>query len=354
MKISRIIFSTTIASIAMIALAACDPPMPPEVRAVQDEIQYTCVDGAVNILAPENMTDIALGWSDSLLYNCVDPEPAMSATFTSDSASVVDAEISSYAPKCKPLQTIPVALDAGVLIYSQPDLGVLNVSPEHIAGILTGKVTDWSELSSDNPGFEISPLPITVLPEADEKALNALLEYLAIAKVNIDGELIVKPVATPAVEQYLAMEYGQFAVVPYSYATYNSLYAANIFLGLDTETEEAKVAVPNLDGIQSAASQLEITKSATELSVKLDPNKEPVVASGFNPEIPYQAIFPVNYYTCNEETLVPRAVGRYILRLDQQGGMGGYNYSPLPEPVRVEAAFLIRQGLPTPSPTPTE
>jgi ABC-type phosphate transport system substrate-binding protein len=354
MKSSRLFASVLIAASATVVLAACDTPMPPEVRAVVDEMQYTCVKGSAAVLAPENMQDITLGWTDSMTYSCVDPEPVMGVSFTTDAAATVDGEISPYAAKCEPLQTIPVALDAGVLVYNQPDLGGLNVSPEHIAGILTGKITNWSELASDNPGYDISPLPITVFPEADTASVDSLLSYLKIANAPVDGELLVKSVNSPNAEQYTALEYGQFAVVPYSYATYFSLYAANIFLGIDSETEEPKVAVPNLDGIQSAASQLAITKSSTLLSVKLDSSKEPVVASGFNPEVPYQAIFPVNYYTCNEATLVPRAVGRFLLRLDQQGGMGNYNYSPLPEPVRVEAAFLIRQGLPTPTPSPAE
>jgi len=42
------------------------------------------------------------------------------------------------------------------------------------------------------------------------------------------------------------------------------------------------------------------------------------------------------------------------LRLDQQGSLGGYNFAPLSENLRVESAFVIRKGLRTPKPVPTE
>jgi hypothetical protein len=88
--------------------------------------------------------------------------------------------------------------------------------------------------------------------------------------------------------------------------------------------------------------------------VKVDPSITPSAASGFEAPNPYQAVYPVNYYTCNSDTLVPRAVGRFILRLDQQGSLGGYNYAPLAENIRIESLFSISKGLPTPTPTPTE
>jgi hypothetical protein len=354
MKISRLIASFGIATSATLALTACDPPMPPEVQAALAEITYTCVDGNISMSAPEYMNEIVVGWADSLSYACVDPEPTMTFEISSESAGSVDAQISSYPATCTPLQTAPVAVDAGVLVYNLPDVGSLNLSAQNIAGILTGSITNWNQLASDNPGYTIPSLPISVYPQADTMAINALENFFTLSGVTPDKEFIVESVDTPNADQYMSLELGQLAVVPYSYAAYLGLYPASIFLELDSETQEPVIAVPDLEGIRSAASQYVATKSDSGLTVKLDPTVTPIADSGFDAANPYQAIYPVNYYTCTDETLVPRAIGKFLLRLDSQGSLGGYNYVPLSEALRVESLFSISKGLPTPTPAPTE
>jgi hypothetical protein len=354
MRTSRFIASAVIAASATLALTACDPPMPPEVLAAQEEMTYTCVDGNITVKSPEYMNDIVVGWADSLSYSCIDPEPTMTFSVTTDTAAAVDAEISAYPATCSPKQTVPVAVDAGVIVYNLPDVGSLNISAKNIAGILTGSITNWDQLAGDNPGYTMPNLPISVLPEADTMALNAVEDFLKISGVTPNDELIVESVSNPNADQYLNLELGQIAVVPYSYSVYLGLYPASIFLKIDPETQEPVIAVADLEGIQSGASQFALTKSSNDLTVKLDPSITPSAASGFEAPNPYQAIYPVNYYTCSEENLVPRAVGRFFLRLDQQGSLGGYNFAPLSENLRVESAFVIRKGLPTPKPVPTE
>lgn len=351
---SRFFASIAIASSATLALSACDPPMPPEVAAAMAEMSYTCVDGTSSISAPEYMNDIVVGWSDSLSYACVDPEPTMTFAIAADSVKPLDAQISAYSSTCSPVQTVPLAVDAGVLIYNLPDIGSLNVSAQNMQGIFTGSVTNWNQLSSDNPSYTMPNLPISVFAEADTVALNSLENFLKISGVATDAENLFEPVQTPNAEQYNSLELGEVAVVPYSYAVYLGLYPASIFLGLDTETNEPTLAVPNLEGIQSGASQMAATASDSGITVKLDPSLTPTGVLGFEAPNPYQAVYPVYYYTCSEETLVPRAIGRFLLRLDSQGSMGGYNYAPLSEALRIESLSFISKGLPTPTPTPTE
>jgi ABC-type phosphate transport system substrate-binding protein len=328
--------------------------MPPEVQASQDEMTYTCVSGSSKVRTPEYMGDIVAGWADSLSYSCIDPEPTMTFSFTTDSSAEVDAELSSYAATCSPKLTVPVAVDAGVLVYNLPDIGSLNVSAENMSGILSGSITNWNQLTADNPGYTMTSFPISVVPEADTVALKAVLDFLAQVNESPKGDLLVSGLQNPNIEMYSDLKPGQIAVVPYSYAVTLGLYPAAVFLGLDPETQEPVIAVPGLEGIQSGASQFAISKTSSSIAVKLDPSIKTSAPSGFEPAIPYQAVYPVNYYICNDQTLVPRAVGRFFLRLDQQGSLGGYNYAALAENLRIEAAYLIRRGLPTPTPTPTE
>jgi len=354
MKTSRIIASIAIATSASLALTACNPPMPPEVQAAVAEATFTCVDGNVSVSSPQYMNDIVVGWADSLTFACVDPEPTMTFEAVGVTEEQVDAQISAYPATCSPLQTVPLAVDAGVIVYNLPDVGSLNISAKNISGILTGSITNWDQLAADNPGYELPSLPITVFAEADTVALSALEEFLRISGATPDKELLLDAVPNPNAEQYMALELGQIAVVPYSYAVYLGLYPASIFLELDAETNEPVIAVPDLEGIRSASSQYVATKSDSGITLKLDPSKTPVAEPGFDAPKPYQAIYPVNYYTCSDETLVPRAIGRFLLRLDSQGSLGGYNYTPLFEGIRIEALSTISKGLPTPELLPTE
>jgi hypothetical protein len=230
----------------------------------------------------------------------------------------------------------------------------LNVSAKNLAGILTGSITNWDQLASDNPGYTMPNLPISVFSEADTIALNAMEDFLGLSGFAPEKEFIVESVTAPSADQYMALELGQIAVVPYSYALYLGLYPASIFLELDAETNEPVIAVPDLEGLLSGASQFVATKTGSGITVKVDPSITPTAASGFEAPKPYQAIYPVNYYTCNDETSVPRAIGRFLLRLDSQGSLGGYNYAPLSEALRIESLFSISKGLPTPTPAPTE
>jgi hypothetical protein len=98
-----------------------------------------------------------------------------------------------------------------------------------------------------------------------------------------------------------------------------------------------------------------VQKDSNSISLKLDPSIQAQPAPGFDSAPPpYQAIYPVNYYTCNSSSLLPNAIGRFILRLDSQGALGASNYAQLPEFIRIESLTKISKGLPTPKPTATQ
>ncbi|NBR65556.1 MAG: hypothetical protein EBT65_06430 [Actinobacteria bacterium] len=362
MKVSRLIASIAILGSGALALTACDPPMPPEVAAAIAEQTYTCVEGNATVSSPSLMTDIVVGWADSLSYSCVD-DPATSdvveqATMTfsvADAAtSSADAEISEYPALCSPVQTVPLAVEAGVLVYMESDLSSFSVSPKNLAGILNGTITNWSQLASDNPGTEMPSLPLKVAPTADTMALKSITDYLTAQGQNLSSS-VVTGADNPSVDLYSALEEGEVAIVPNSYAVYLGLYPASIYLGMDKETESPILATPDLAGIYAGSTQWKIEKDTNSISLSLDPSKTPEPAPGFDSAPPpYQAIYPVNYYTCNSSGLVLNAIGRFILRLDSQGSIGASNYAQLPEYIRIESLLMISKGLPTPTPTPTE
>ena len=361
MKVSRLLASIAILGSASIALTACDPPMPPEVAAAIAEQTYTCVEGNAAVSSPSLMTDIVVGWADSLSYSCVDDptttdvveQPTM--TFSvADATTAAEAEISEYPALCTPVQTVPLAVEAGVLVYMESDLSSFSVSPKSLAGILNGTITNWNQLGDDNPGTEMPNLPLKVAPTADTMALKSITGYLSAQGQKVSSS-VVSATTNPSVDLYSALEEGEVAIVPNSYAVYLGLYPASIYLGMDKATESPILATPDLAGIYAGSTQWKIQKDANSISLSLDPSKTAEPAPGFDSAPPpYQAIYPVNYYTCNSSGLVLNAIGRFILRLDSQGSIGASNYAQLPEYIRIESLLMISKGLPTPTPTPTE
>ena len=222
---------------------------------------------------------------------------------------------------------------------------------ESMAGILEGKITNWSELANDNPGYELPDMPIELLPEADAVALSALTSAVKLSNVEISDDLVVTPVDSPSVDLYSAIPEGAMAVVPSSYASYLGLTAASIYLGFDEELQEPIIANADLAGIQSASTQWKFAETETGISVQVDPTVDPLPAEGFDTaDNPYQAIYPVNFYMCSSDELVSRAIGRFMLRLDSQGALAGSYYAPLPEAIRIASLVRVSAGLPTPAP----
>lgn len=360
MKISRLVASVAILGGASLALTACDPPMPPEVAAAVAELTYTCVDGNATLSSPALMSDVVASWSDSLSYACIDDtattavEPTMTLTVADGTQASVDAEISEYPAACTPVQTVPLAVEAGVLVYMESDLSSFNISPKNLAGIMNGTITNWKQLAGDNPGTDIPDLPLTVIPTADTMAYKSISDYLSAQGQSVSGSVFT-PTDKPSSDLYSALAEGQVAIVPNSYAVSMGLYAAGIYLGMDKQADAPIVAVPDLAGIYAASTQWTVQKDSNSISLKLDPSIQAQPAPGFDSAPPpYQAIYPVNYYTCNSSSLLPNAIGRFILRLDSQGALGASNYAQLPEFIRIESLTKISKGLPTPKPTATQ
>ena len=351
MKLAKVLGVTTILGSLSLGLTACDPPMPPDVAAALAEQTYTCIEGKSSVSGPATMQDLLFGWADSLTYSCFDPEPTMTFKLQGESDSS-QIEISDYPSSCSPIATVPLATEAAVLIYMQAEVGALNVSPKSLAGIMNGSISNWNQLSDDNPGYEMPDFPLAVRKNADRLALESMTNYLEAQDFSVSKNLF-SPVDKPGLDEYFELAEGEVAIVPNSYAVALGFYPASIYLGEDAEGMPI-LATPDVSGIVTGGTQWEITKDTKSVSVSLNKDKAPTPPDGSDvAPTPYQLIYPVNLNICQDE-LLPRAVARFLLRLDSQGALGASNYSPLPEFVRIEALLNVSRGLPTPSPTPTE
>ena len=332
----RVIFAAVVMGLLTAGLTACDPPIPPDVQAQMAETKHVCIDGNVTVQSPGLMNTVVQNWSDSITGSCagttleqvtVKPEVAIGYSNSSD---------------CAPAVSTPVAVDAGVLVFTVNGVTDLTLSPKSVAGILNGTITDWADpsIAKDNPDSPPSSEPIAVRKITDKDAFASLNEWMTRLGAPLDPAHFTltsnAAYATPAE--------GEIAVIANSQAVANSVTPAGIAVtGPDGQPATAS---PANQAIVEASSQWEGTTKGTELTVTLDPKIKPAKPDGFDLVAPYQAIYPLYVTVCGEASQLKQSVGFYFLRQDSQGALAASNYNPLAETIRVQALSVMGKGLP--------
>lgn len=344
MKFTKSAVATIIAATISISLSACTPPMPPDLLAQIAEQSYTCESGNATVAVEPALASLVSGWQESLASACTDmifSEPS-DATPTNIviSASAIDQTV------CKPLVQAPFAFDAGVVEAYFSDGIQVQLSANSLSKILNGQITDWSDpaLAEDNPTSILPSLPITILPTADATALKAVTDWM----IRLDSNFLnpaIKAAATD-VPDFTTLADGTIGIFRYSDIAAAGLTPAAIIGGKDPI---ADAVIPMTDSIDSAASQFEAKHTAVGTELKLNPNKKPTPPRGSDLVVPpYQAAFAITLTICGENSLVNRAVAKYLLRQDSQGSISSANLIGLPEAIRVESLLDVSKGLPSP------
>jgi ABC-type phosphate transport system substrate-binding protein len=304
MKMFKKAISATVVALAIsMGLTACDPPMPPDVLAALAEQTVTCESGAVNVAFPESVADLTGGWSGALADSCADM--SLNAIAADDeTADVIISATGEVSSACKSFEQVPFAQDGSVLAFLNSELASLDITPEIVSGILSGQITDWSDpaITAANGGTAASSLPINLLPTAQANALAATKSWLK-SQGQDDTASKVSPVSFDDGSAVMAMAEGDIALTTYSVALYN--YSA--------------VATVTADG----------------------------------EALQYLGGFTVDAFLCGEDTLVKRAVVKYLLRQDSQGALLSGVLLPLTDETRLASVTKVSKGLPVPSDLPT-
>lgn len=341
----RVLGATAIAVLATLGLTACDPPMPPSVAAQIAEQTFTCLAGDSKVALPSAMTDLAVEWLGSMTSACADP--AMS--FSQADAASADIVLSSYpVSTCKPVATVPVAIEAADIAFSLSYSTTLNLSPKSIAGIFNGEITNWSDpaIAAENPETEMPDLAISLRNDVDRLAFEALSKYTDHYGSKIKASFNQIEGQTEAA----VLEEGEIALLPHSIAFAQGFTTASMIM---PEVDgEAQLANADSMSIGSAATQWLPKQDGDNVSVELDYGSAPEILSGLDTATPpYQAIYPVYLNLCND-TLLNRAVAFFFLRMDSQGSLGVSVYTQLPERTRVVSLVAVKRGLPVPTASP--
>jgi phosphate transport system substrate-binding protein len=344
---NRVVKVAAVATVALFTLTACDPPIPQSLLVAQAEQQVACETGEASIFLSSGYADLGYAWAEMALSAC----PEMVIT-TVDSADGADLVASSDAPICEPLASAPLAFDSAAVVFYLDEAFSLNLSLDAIAGIFSGEITDWGDerIAADNPDVDLSGIPIIVVPQSSQAAIDSMQKW--IAKANGSEVQLTSLTADPEAywpDLLFSLEPGAVALAPMSDVLLNGLVPANVI------GQAGEIIVPEQASFYAAASQFDFETTENLVVATKNFEKEPLPFPGTTEvALPYQAVFPVNLTICGEDTMLKRAVARYVVRLDAQGIVATSTVTSLPEEIRVASASVLGLGLPVPEIDPAD
>lgn len=344
----RILKVVAIATLSLGTLTACDPPIPDSVLVEIAERSYVCEDGDVSISVDPMLLDVATLWADSVATAC---EGSMNFLVEADAPNA-DIVLSRTATQgCTPFDAMPLAIDGAAIAFFNSEAFLVNLDAATIQGIFSGAITSWADpaIAATNPDLALSDLPILVSPKAPQAAIDAMSAWLnRLSGVEVELSLLESFEESQADSIY-ELEEGGIALISLAEALYAGVTIANV---LDADSG---LVEPTLESMTFAGSQWVPTKSDTDVTVALDPEKEALALAGQEfAGLPYQAIYPITLSLCGEDTLLKRAAARFLLRQDSQGLIGTSTFAYMSEEVRIAAAAHVSVGLPTPTAIPVE
>jgi hypothetical protein len=354
MSLARPIRALALAIGLSLGLTACDPPIPASLLVAQAELTVQCEEGNATAFVPEALYDTAMFWVDAAIQGCEN----MTIELVSDPTQEVDLVISEAQPtkqQCSPFETVPIAIDAGVLVVNIPDVYELNLSAQQIIGIFDGSITNWSDerLYRHNEELELPDLPIILPTQATPAARNSISEWISrLSSQPFELSSVSDPDGLTELEIAAPEEEGSLAIASYGAAA----YLGSTIVGIVTQDGDIEsLVIPQYESLYSGITQLVTNVDTEGLSLKLDPAIEPIPEEGLTEaEAAFQSVFPLSLSLCGEDNLLTRTAARFLLRRDSQGLLAAGTFMPLREDVRISVIQLVAIGLPTPTPVVVE
>jgi phosphate transport system substrate-binding protein len=354
MRIATTLKTAALAVAISLSLTACDPPIPQSLLVSQAELEVQCEDGEVSVAVPESLVDLGFSWGDSLLFAC-EGMVFSQLDSTASEADIVISEQSLIAGRCTPFATVPLAIDAAVLVVNIPDFSEVFLSAQQIVDIFNGTITNWSDpaLAELNGDFPLPDLPIVLPTEATASAKAALSDWIGrLAGVPLDLSSVADATDFNEIALATPAEEGAIGIASYGAAGYQ--ISSMVAVVTDPANPESYIR-PDYASLLSAKTQLISKIDGSTLTIALDPSIEPTPEEGLDDVVPpYQALYAANMALCGEDTTLKRTMARYLLRQDSQGVIAAATMMPLPEEIRIQAIQIVIVGLPVPTPAATE
>lgn len=353
-----------------VLLAACTPPMPPDVLAAVAESQITCQSGDVSVAVPEEFAGSMSAVGMALGGVC--PDQTVTEVFVGDPAPVYITsgtpsadEVSAFSStQCPSGTTITIPAFGYQVTAGFNVIGLegLLMTPEIIAGILNGTITSFEDplIVAANEGYDLTLLPdITVMSmEAPQGSVQAMTAWLAQEAPDqwTQGEVgtldIGEKFATS--QELLDAMYSAdatFAILPTSTVVAAGLAPASLPAYMKNDDGSAgEMVVITPDDTQLAKVGAGATMVTTDeagnmiasAAVGGVPNAESfdlasskVVLQEGQAVAGWPVIGMAHALVCDTpDDPLPLSFAQYLVRLAGQGSLEGYGLVPLPEPIR--------------------
>lgn len=346
MKLKRIVGAAVIAALGLATLTACDPPYPPELVETIYEQNPVCDAGVTDVLADAKLSGLVTNFNDTMITSC----PDLSLASVTENPNMFLTVDSALLNSDKIFAATPLFADAGVAAITFADGSSLNLGLDTLFKILAGEITVWNDpiIQKENKNSVIPESPILVNPVADEAALNALINWAKLSGIEVSDNLLTQGEKSPGIDPLSTGE-GSISIVPLSEA----LAAGVIPAAIKVSNKYLKATVaPSDTTVFAAASQFKSKAVNGVLKLELDPTIMPELPKGADTaDVPYQAVFFGWQVFVGKDNLKDRAVGRFLLRMDEQGTLPTASLIGLPSKLRQASTKLISVGLKLPKVT---
>jgi len=355
---------------AALALAACTPPMPPDVLAARAESQVVCGDGDVAVAVPETLTGSMSAVGAALTSVC--PEDTVTEVPVDEPAPVqlVDKtptteDIAAFSTANCPTGTalvIPAFAYPVTIAYNVIGLEGVVFTPETVAGILNGTVKSWDDplITDENPDFDFTGLPeLTLMSvETEQGSVEAMTAWLtqqapeAWTKGTVgtlDGAQSF-PTETEMLAEMTAVE-SSIAVLPVFQAFNNVLATGNlpVYLGEEGSLQELVITADDVQLYKVGSGATVVTKDETgnifaspatggiPVEGNFDLASSKIVLAEGAPLAGWPVLGYAHLLVCDDpKDSKPLAFAQYVVRLAGQGSLETFGLTPMPEPIRIQ------------------
>lgn len=343
-------------------LAACTPPLPPDVLAAKAENQITCQSGSLTVSVPEDLIGSMDAVGQALAGVCPDQVVTEAANQADAPLRLTDraptaeevADFTSTACTTGTVIVVPAFSYAVALAYNVVGLEGMVLTPQAVAGILDGTVTSWQDplIQDENPDYDLSGLPdITVLGvEHYQGSVEAMTSWLVKEDpeawtAGVVGTLPnaqTYPTQSDATDDLLANE-GAVSVLPAFNAVANGLPVASVPVE-DTviapdDTQLAKVGAGATTLTVDEAGNISASPGIGGVPVEgnFDLAASKVVLADDQKLLGWPIMGMAHLLVCDAPgDPLPLSTAQYVLRLAGQGALETYGVTPLPEPIRLK------------------
>lgn len=360
-----IVLAAFIMSVA-IGLAACTPPLPPDVLAAKAEAEITCQSGAQDVSVPDDFSGAMTAVSGSLTGAC--PEQSIAEVAADQPAGVMildhapsPADITAFDQVCKTAPiVVPVFAYAVVATYNIIGLEGLVLPPDVIAAMLQGRITAWDDpaIQAANEGYDLTGLPpITIMSvQSPTGSVQAMTTWLSQAAPSA---WVTGPAGTIATgQQYpttadlvadLTVTDGAFAILPAVVAVNNSLPMAalpvqDLTIGPD-DVQLLKVGSGATTITKDEQGNLTATPAIGGIPVEgnFDAAAAKIVLAEGQPMVGWPVLGYAHAMVCDDPAdPLPLSTVQYIERLAGQGSLETFGVTPLPEPIRIQTFIPLK------------